>query len=127
MKYHLGRLIDHVHIRVADTAAARRFYAAVLKALGHDLKETGPYLHFDEFYISADGPPTAKLHLAFQAGSQAAVERYHKAGLASGGRDNGAPGEGRYHPGYYAAYFSIRTATTSRRCITGRQGGRRRR
>ena len=27
------------------------------------------------------------------------------AGLAAGGRDNGAPGERRYHPGYYAAYL----------------------
>jgi hypothetical protein len=24
--------------------------------------------------------------------------------LAGGGRDNGAPGERRYHPGYYAAF-----------------------
>ncbi len=105
MDYHLGRLIDHVHIRVADQAAARRFYAAVLKALGRDLRETGPYLHFDEFYISADGPPTAKLHLAFQADGPGAVKRFHEAGLAAGGRDNGAPGERRYHAGYYAAYL----------------------
>ena len=27
------------------------------------------------------------------------------AGLEAGGRDNGAPGERRYHPGYYAAYL----------------------
>ena len=105
MDYHLGRLIDHVHIRVVDTAKARRFYSAILKALGHDLQENGPYLYFDEFYISADGPPTAKLHLAFQADDRAAVERFHQAGLEAGGRDNGAPGERRYHPGYYAAYL----------------------
>ena len=105
MDYHLGRLVDHVHIRVADPAAAKRFYAAVLKALGRDLQEKGPYLHFDEFYISADGPPTAKLHLAFQAGDRAAVERFHREGLEAGGRDNGAPAERRYHPGYYAAYL----------------------
>ena len=105
MDFHLGRLIDHVHIRVADMAAARRFYAAVLKALGRDLKETGPYLHCDEFYISADGPPTMKLHLAFQAEDSEAVKRFYEAGLAAGGIDNGAPGERRYHPGYYAAYL----------------------
>ncbi len=105
MEYHLGRLIDHVHIRVADVAATRRFYAAVLKALGRDLQETGIYLHFDEFYISTDGPPTAKLHLAFQADGPEAVKRFHSAGLAAGGRDNGAPGERRYHPGYYAAFL----------------------
>ena len=26
-------------------------------------------------------------------------------GLAAGGRDNGAPGERDYHPGYYAAFL----------------------
>ena len=28
----------------------------------------------------------------------------HAAALAHGGRDNGAPGERPYHPGYYAAF-----------------------
>lgn len=29
---------------------------------------------------------------------------FHKAALSAGGRDNGAPGERSYHPGYYAAF-----------------------
>ena len=33
------------------------------------------------------------------------VHRFHEAGLTAGGRDNGAPGERDYHPGYYAAYL----------------------
>jgi hypothetical protein len=32
------------------------------------------------------------------------VEVFHRAALAAGGRDNGAPGERPYHPGYYAAF-----------------------
>ena len=32
------------------------------------------------------------------------VEAFHRAALANGGRDHGAPGERRYHPGYYAAF-----------------------
>jgi catechol 2,3-dioxygenase-like lactoylglutathione lyase family enzyme len=32
------------------------------------------------------------------------VERFYEAALASGGRDNGEPGERGYHRGYYAAY-----------------------
>ena len=32
------------------------------------------------------------------------MNRFHQAVLAVGGRDNGAPGERRYHPGYYAAF-----------------------
>ena len=31
--------------------------------------------------------------------------RFHRKGLEAGGRDNGAPGERDYHPGYYAAYL----------------------
>jgi predicted lactoylglutathione lyase len=32
------------------------------------------------------------------------VDRFHRAALAAGGRDNGAPGVRPYHPGYYAAF-----------------------
>ena len=33
------------------------------------------------------------------------VDAFHKAGLAAGGKDNGAPGERtKYHPGYYACF-----------------------
>ncbi len=33
------------------------------------------------------------------------VARFHAAGLAAGGRDNGGPGLRDYHPGYYAAFL----------------------
>ena len=32
------------------------------------------------------------------------VDAFYEAALANGGRDNGAPGERPYHPGYYAAF-----------------------
>ena len=32
------------------------------------------------------------------------MERFHAAALAAGGKDNGAPGERKYHPGYYGAF-----------------------
>jgi hypothetical protein len=32
------------------------------------------------------------------------VHAFHAAALRAGGRDNGAPGERSYHPGYYAAF-----------------------
>jgi hypothetical protein len=54
--------------------------------------------------VSADGTPTARLHIAFQADRET-VERFHEAGLAAGGRDNGASGERPYYPGYYGAYL----------------------
>jgi len=44
------------------------------------------------------------VHLAFQAGDRATVERFHTETIRAGGKDNGAPGERPYHPGYYAAF-----------------------
>lgn len=106
MKFHLGRLIDHVHLAVADLEASRRFYTAVLAALGRRLGGEGEdYFFSDELFVSRAEGPVSRIHLALQAADPAAVRRFHEAGLAAGGRDNGAPGERDYHPGYYAAYL----------------------
>lgn len=49
---------------------------------------------------------TPGVHIAFNAQSRAAVDRFHAAGLAAGGRDNGAPGvRADYAPTYYAAFL----------------------
>jgi catechol 2,3-dioxygenase-like lactoylglutathione lyase family enzyme len=102
---HTGRLFDHVHLRVSDLEASRRFYRAVLEAVGRELTFDGEdRFAADELFVSADGPPTGNLHIALQAPDRETVERFHQAALAVGGRDNGAPGERDYHPGYYAAY-----------------------
>ena len=45
------------------------------------------------------------VHLAFQAADRAAVDRFHAAALAAGGKDHGKPGvRAEYHPGYYGAF-----------------------
>jgi class 3 adenylate cyclase/catechol 2,3-dioxygenase-like lactoylglutathione lyase family enzyme len=104
-QYHLGRLIDHVHLRVRDLNASKLFYAAALQALGHELTGEGEgYFSADELFASDDANPTARLHLAFQARDRETVDTFYAAALGAGGRDNGAPGERRYHAGYYAAY-----------------------
>ena len=107
MKLHRGRTIDHVHLRVSDLDAAKRFYRAVLGALGREATgESDKHINFDELWIDAAGDAgPSRVHLAFQAEDREAVARFHKAGLAAGGRDNGAPGERPYHPSYYAAYL----------------------
>jgi catechol 2,3-dioxygenase-like lactoylglutathione lyase family enzyme len=106
VQFHQGRLLDHVHLRVADLEASKRFYRAVLAAVGRELTREGDdSFGADELYVSADKTPTAGLHIAFQAEDRDTVERFHAAGLAAGGRDNGAPGERPYHPGYYGAYL----------------------
>jgi catechol 2,3-dioxygenase-like lactoylglutathione lyase family enzyme len=105
MLFHQGRLLDHVHLRVGDLEASRRFYAAALEAVGRSIGMEGPgFFASDELFVSADGEPTERVHLAFQAADREAVHRFHEAVLAAGGRDNGAPGERAYHPGYYSAY-----------------------
>lgn len=109
---HRGRLIDHVHLVVADLEASRRFYGTVLAALGRSVGGEGDgFFWADELFVSsADSPAalgtlTGRVHLAFQAADRAAVEAFHRAGLSAGGRDNGAPGMRPYHPGYYAAFL----------------------
>jgi catechol 2,3-dioxygenase-like lactoylglutathione lyase family enzyme len=101
---HAGRLFDHVHLRVSDLEASKRFYSGALAALGLDLREGEGWFSADELFVSDDGEPTSALHIAFQAPDRETVDRFHAAALAAGGRDNGAPGERDYHPGYYGAY-----------------------
>jgi catechol 2,3-dioxygenase-like lactoylglutathione lyase family enzyme len=104
-KHHQGRLVDHIHLRVADLEASRRFYRAVLNAIGRDFTSESP-THFasDELWVDKAGGTVSRVHLAFQAADRAAVAAFHAAALAHGGRDNGGPGERPYHPGYYAAF-----------------------
>ena len=108
---HRGRLIDHLQLVVRDLDASRRFYAAVLEVLGIPLGGEGDdYFWADELFVStagsqaAQGVLTGRHHLAFQARDRAMVEAFHRAALAHGGQDNGAPGVRDYHPGYYAAF-----------------------
>jgi catechol 2,3-dioxygenase-like lactoylglutathione lyase family enzyme len=100
-------LLDHLHITVRELDAARCFYGAVLAALDvpvEDLPEKRAFAA-GELWVTDEGPLTGRMHFAFRAKDRAAVERFHAAGLAAGGRDNGGPGERDYHPGYYAAFL----------------------
>jgi catechol 2,3-dioxygenase-like lactoylglutathione lyase family enzyme len=102
---HAGRLLDHVHLRVQDIDTSRRFYEGALAPLGLGITAHGDgWFSADELFVSDDGPSTTGLHVAFQAKDRETVDRFHAAALAAGGRDNGAPGEREYHPGYYGAY-----------------------
>ena len=106
MQFHLGRIIDHVHLRVSDLEASKRFYRAVLESLDLSAKliEGADYFYADELFVDKASEAVSHIHLAFQARDPAAVDKFHVAALAAGGRDNGGPGERRYHPGYYAAF-----------------------
>ena len=105
---HRGRLIDHVHLIVEDIERAKRFYAAVLGALGRRIEGEGDgYFWSDELFVSMPDQHSrgaTRVHLAFQAQDEATVQRFHVAGMAAGGTDHGAPGLRPYHPGYYGAF-----------------------
>jgi catechol 2,3-dioxygenase-like lactoylglutathione lyase family enzyme len=111
MELHRGRLVDHIQLVVQDIGASKRFYRAIFEVLQIPLGGEGDdHIWADELYIStrqstaAQGALTGRVHLAFQGKSRQAVQRFHEMAIAAGGRDNGAPGERAYHPGYFAAF-----------------------
>ncbi|GEO15287.1 VOC family protein [Microvirga aerophila] len=105
MQFHQGRLIDHVHLRVSDLEASRRFYRAVLQAVGKAFTSESPrHFYCDELWVDQADGAVSRVHLAFQATDREMVHAFYKAALAHGGRDNGGPGERSYHPGYYGAF-----------------------
>jgi catechol 2,3-dioxygenase-like lactoylglutathione lyase family enzyme len=102
--------VDHLWIRVADVAAARRFYELVAPIAGLRLKDvaggrTMVLGSSGSFSLVPDEPPTENVHLAFPAADNATVDEFHRVLTAAGYRDNGAPGERPvYHEGYYGAF-----------------------
>jgi catechol 2,3-dioxygenase-like lactoylglutathione lyase family enzyme len=102
-------VIDHLWIRVADVAAARRFYEAVAPHAGlrldHDQPERARFGLAGGSFSLVAGTPTENVHLAFAADDDAAVDRFHEELVSAGYRDHGAPGERPiYHEGYYGAF-----------------------
>lgn len=112
-------MLDHVGFPVADLARSKAFYAKALAPLGISLvlevgaEQTGGSTHagFGDrgkpYFWIGDGAAALRgtLHVCFGADSRAAVDAFHAAALAAGGRDNGAPGlRPHYHANYYAAF-----------------------
>ncbi len=54
---------------------------------------------------SAQATADTRRHWCFRAPSTEVVRAFHRAGMAAGGEDEGAPGFRDYHPGYYAAFL----------------------
>jgi len=106
VELHRGRLFDHVHLRVKDLEASKRFYRAVLSAIGlpDALVEGKGSFYADELYVDTADSYITRVHFAFQVPDRETVHAFHRAALDAGGRENGAPGERSYHPGYYAAF-----------------------
>ena len=109
-------MLDHVSLGVRDLSRSMAFYDAVLAPLGQvrvwtDERRAAGYgapggndklALFARPEAHAAGPGT---HLALTATSDAAVEAAWTAALASGGSDEGAPGQRpHYGAGYFAAF-----------------------
>ena len=110
--------IDHIGLSVSDFDASKKFYAAALVPLRMSvIMEFGKEVTGDQpvaglgadgkpfLWISGGGRTSPHTHIAFRAENRAQVDAFHRAALAAGGTDNGAPGlRPMYHPNYYGAF-----------------------
>lgn len=111
-------MIDHTGVNVSDPARSRAFYDAALAPLGYQMLFQVPTEHTGgvivlgygvppkpDFWVTEGSPNVPAIHVALRAESRAQVDAFHRAALAAGGRDNGAPGlRPHYHPDYYGAF-----------------------
>ena len=113
-------VLDHVSISVPNLEVARPFYDAVMATLGVGKVYDRPGAlgygvrcdAIEDFhsclavYESAGANLDAKRHWCFKATTRAQVRVFYEAGLAHGGKDDGAPGlRPQYHPHYYGAFL----------------------
>jgi len=104
-------ILDHIGLAVRDFAKSATFFRRALAPLGIQTvlegegwamlgKEGRP-----QFWIGVHGIPPGPIHIAFAAENREQVRAFHRAALAAGRRDNGAPGiRTKYHPDYYGAF-----------------------
>ena len=109
-------MLDHIGFGVSDYARAKAFYEKALAPLGIGVvMEVTPAqgAEHEAAGFGKDGKPffwfapgdAARMHVAFAAQTRAEVDAFHRAAIAAGGKDNGAPGlRPHYHPNYYGAF-----------------------
>lgn len=108
----------YITLGTNNLPAAKRFYDAVMPPLGLTLRaeeadEVGygpPAPDRIRFWVTRpyDGQPATTANgamPAFVAQTRAAVDAFHAAGLAAGGKDEGAPGLRPYGDNFYACYL----------------------
>ena len=107
-------MFDHVKFGVSDFAASKAFFLAALEPLGvavvaegiptYGIELAPPQGKVSLVLFQTEERP-AHLHIAFVAESRQQVDSFHRAALAAGAKDNGAPGlRPHYHANYYAAF-----------------------
>ena len=111
-------MFSHVTIGSNDLARAKPFYDALLdpldlvrrmdfpNAVGYGTTGGRPQLWVLSPLDKAPASVGNGITVGLEATNRAAVDAAHKAGLASGGKDEGAPGLRPHdHPNYYGAYL----------------------
>ena len=107
-------MFDHVKFGVTDFAASKAFFLKALAPLGVVVIAEGEPAYGVELappggdvslvLFQTDEKP-AHLHIAFRAETRQQVDAFHRAALAAGGTDHGAPGvRPHYSASYYAAF-----------------------
>ena len=110
-------MIDHVGFPVSNYATSKAFYERALAPLGYVLVMEVPVNAMNapaagfgiggnpDYWIGGEGGVGNPMHVAITAKDRGTVDAFHKAALAAGGKDNGAPGlRPQYGPSYYAAF-----------------------
>ena len=104
-------IIDHIGFAVSDSERSNEFYSKALAPLGiMKVMEVEGWTSFGkngkpEFWFGKGDSPQLPMHIAFSADNRKQVDQFYEAALASGGKDNGAPGIREiYHPNYYGAF-----------------------
>ena len=104
-------MLAHVAVNVTDFEVAKAFYLGALAPLGYRVvyEEPGALAYLADHRGLDFGigrrEPVGGAHVAFECHDHESVDRFHAAGLAAGGTDNGAPGlRPQYDANYYAAY-----------------------
>jgi catechol 2,3-dioxygenase-like lactoylglutathione lyase family enzyme len=113
----MAETLLYITLGTNDLPRAARFYDAALAPLGMvrratEASEVGyghPGDRRSRIWVTLpfDGRPASVGNgsmPAFVAPSQQAVQDFHKAALAAGGTDEGAPGLRPHGPAFYAAY-----------------------
>lgn len=119
-------MLDHIGFPVANAERSRAFYEAALAPLGISLLMTAMPEQTESggtaYGFGKDGQPffwigdkegvdrlgkgiAAGTHVAFTVETRVDVDAFHRAALAAGATDHGAPGlREHYGPNYYAAF-----------------------
>jgi len=90
-------MIEHISLRCRNSRSSRKFYEKALAPLGYQVdREYGDSYGFiqggrHDFWVTK-GKVGTPIHLAFHADATSAVDRFYRAAIGAGGKDNGAPG-----------------------------------